>query len=131
MPGIFTIPILRNPAGQAISQVDAARAITNYPCMAGPLPWRGGRLPGSQYDSRKDYSQSFILATCLHTHPMFQNQCERQQRCKAEGGRTLPKFEFTDESTYCYGETRVHDLPFRYCLGHKGQEYPIDGDFHK
>jgi hypothetical protein len=127
MPGIFTIPVMRNPGSQAISKIDGDRGNTNYPCMAGPVPWVGGKIAGAKYEAQKDYSHGFMTATCLYTHPFFQNQCETQQGCKAEGGKSIPKIEFSEnDTTYCYGENMVHDLPFRSCSGHKGHEYPTD-----
>ncbi|KAF1984094.1 hypothetical protein K402DRAFT_465474 [Aulographum hederae CBS 113979] len=42
LPGSFTVPIMRNPDGEAISPIGVgAKKGTHYPCIAGMRSWRG------------------------------------------------------------------------------------------
>ncbi|KAF2437967.1 hypothetical protein P171DRAFT_505745 [Karstenula rhodostoma CBS 690.94] len=79
LPGAFTVPICRNPGGEAISSVWSKEG-RNYPCRCGNVNWI--------YENWKrglEESQFFYEQTGFYASTEFENQCQHQMGCKGKG----------------------------------------------
>ncbi|KAF2025600.1 hypothetical protein EK21DRAFT_116613 [Setomelanomma holmii] len=77
VPGAYTIPICRNPAGESISSVWAKEA-RDYPCMCGPFTWKSGWSIG------KDETKGFFNFTGLIYSEDWEEFCHGHNKCKGE-----------------------------------------------
>jgi len=76
--GVFNIPIMDNPDGEAISEIgDPVAMVGDHnvqdldnrpPCISG-TSW-------TRFRSKDDKSEAFIAAVGLYTHPSFHERCQ-------------------------------------------------------
>ncbi|KAK3059988.1 hypothetical protein LTS18_009591, partial [Coniosporium uncinatum] len=83
LPGSFTIPVLNNPGGEAISSIFQTHS-RNYPCMAGAIEWNSGKgHPGS------DELQKFLQATGYYGSLDWYQQCAHRHKCEKDRSRSF------------------------------------------
>lgn len=75
IPGAFSIPICRNPGGEAISSVHT-KASRNYPCMCGNFGWTDGRWRESL-----DETPDFLVKTGLMFSEDWEDYCSDNNKC--------------------------------------------------
>lgn len=73
--GLLTIPICRNPGGEAIAAVDLKEGI-NYPCMCGMYNWHDG------YSPNLDETEQFLNVTTYGESGDMKRRCDHKQNCK-------------------------------------------------
>ncbi|KAH7073297.1 hypothetical protein FB567DRAFT_428776, partial [Paraphoma chrysanthemicola] len=77
VPGAFTIPICRNPGGEAISSVHKDKA-RNYPCMCGEFSWKKG------WSIEKDETKRFLHLTGFKYSEDWEDYCSDHNHCKGQ-----------------------------------------------
>lgn len=97
LPGTFRLPVLNNPAGEAISSIFQERSgpkhhpNKNYPCMAGSSRWAD---PGASYPEH-DELEPFLQATGYYASQDWYQYCRHHHKCKTDENRS---FAFREES---------------------------------
>lgn len=80
LPGAFTVPICRNPTGEAISSV-WSKTGRNYPCRCGNIMnWQS---KGYTYTGLEE-SKFFYEQTGFYASEEFEDECENHMKCKGE-----------------------------------------------
>ncbi|KAJ4362204.1 hypothetical protein N0V95_001448 [Ascochyta clinopodiicola] len=83
VPRIFTIPICRNPGGEAISGVLSKKG-RNYPCMCGETGWDDGR-----WTEEIDETPTFLLRSGFAFSEDWEDYCSDHNYCKGENSIDL------------------------------------------
>jgi hypothetical protein len=78
VPGAFSLPICRNPDGEAISSVWDKKG-RNYPCKCGEVPWKQ-----KHYDSSTDTTRKFLERTGFKYSEDWEDYCSDHNHCKGE-----------------------------------------------
>jgi hypothetical protein len=76
--GAFTLPMARNPGGEAISSVWSKHG-RNYPCMVGEFGWNDGT-----YSYEKDETFNFLERTGLMFSEDWEDFCHDEGHCKGD-----------------------------------------------
>lgn len=77
VPGVFTVPICRNPGGESISGVLDKHG-TNYPCMCGPFNWDNG------WTEEKDETPTFLMRSGFQFSEDWEDWCSNHNDCHGE-----------------------------------------------
>ena len=77
VPGAFSIPIFRNPGGEAISSVGEDKS-RNYPCMAGEFSWESG------WSIEKDTTLQFLKRSGFMFSEDWEDYCSGHNDCEGE-----------------------------------------------
>ncbi|KAL5394958.1 hypothetical protein PMIN06_003262 [Paraphaeosphaeria minitans] len=96
VPGAFSVPICRNPGGEAISSVWEKKG-RNYPCKCGEVPWKQ-----KHYDPRNDRTRKFLERSGFKYSEDWEDYCSDHNSCHGEdsinwnftpgpGGKKIPK----------------------------------------
>lgn len=80
IPGLFTLPVCRNPGGEAISSVWETKG-RNYPCMCGEFGWNN-----NSWHFSKDETKQFLIYTGLMFSENWEHFCNKNGHCKGENG---------------------------------------------
>ncbi|KAH4607717.1 hypothetical protein HBI68_092290 [Parastagonospora nodorum] len=75
--GAFSIPIFRNPGGEAISSVGEDKS-RNYPCMSGEFSWESG------WSIEKDTTLTLLRRSGLMFSEDWENYCSGHNGCEGE-----------------------------------------------
>ena len=79
LAGTFTIPICRNPKGEAISSVWSHKG-RNYPCMCGEFSW----VRNGGYSPEKDETKAFLEKTGFFASEDWHVFCSLHTKCKKD-----------------------------------------------
>ena len=113
VPGAFTVPVCRNPAGESISSVwdDKGR---NYPCMCGEFRWNKG-----EWSLERDQTKNFLRLTGLMFSEDFEDYCFSHNHCR---GRTDIDWHRDFEAMRKPGDPKIPKRmkhPFKKCKSPK------------
>jgi hypothetical protein len=78
LTGAYTLPICRNPGGEAISSVWSKHG-RNYPCMCGEFGWKD-----NTWSIDKDDTSDFLVRTGLMFSEDWEDFCHHEGHCKEE-----------------------------------------------
>lgn len=77
VPGAFSIPILRNPGGEAISSVGKDKS-RNYTCMSGEFSWESG------WSIEKNTTLQFLKRSGFMYSEDWEDYCPGHNGCEVE-----------------------------------------------
>ncbi|KAF1914053.1 hypothetical protein BDU57DRAFT_332080 [Ampelomyces quisqualis] len=77
IPGVFSVPVCRNPSGESISSVLDDRG-RNYPCMCGEFTWNEG------WTIEKDETLKFLKLTGFAASEDWEAFCSHKNKCEGE-----------------------------------------------
>ncbi|KAH5100216.1 hypothetical protein HBI88_015220 [Parastagonospora nodorum] len=88
VPGTFSIPIFRNPGGEAISSVGEDKS-RNYPCMSGEFLWESG------WSIEKDTTLTFLKRSGLMFSENWEDYCSGHNGCEGENEGSVCQLSWT------------------------------------
>jgi hypothetical protein len=124
VPGMFMIPICRNPGGEAISSV-WSNGGRNYPCMCGEFPWRTTATDYWHID--KDETLRFLELSGFKFSEDWEDYCSNHNKCNKR--EDIDFYSMLDATRYP-GDPPVASWiqhPYRECLrvkDHYDHGYP-------
>jgi hypothetical protein len=142
--GLFNIPILYSPGGQAISSVNT-RANRNYPCMAAALPWSKSNDPNQHAlqgrdmewtDNDPETMAQFLSATGFYHSGDWWGYCHGSRKNHGNHCRGDESIDWTGK----LGDNQYKKIrhPFKHCKSRKGHkngfvgcEYPKNNGYDK
>jgi hypothetical protein len=126
--GLFNIPILYSPGGQAISSINT-RDNRNYPCMAAKLPWseNNDQLPRSLQGQDNDMGWTenhpetmfkFLNATGLYRSGDWWGYCHGSREHHGNHCKGNKDINWKGK----FGPDQYHKIqhPFKHCKARKG-----------
>ncbi|KAF2840719.1 hypothetical protein M501DRAFT_1029948 [Patellaria atrata CBS 101060] len=94
IPGMFTVPVCRNPRGEAISSIRRNKS-RNYPCMCGGFSW-----DSKDYKKEKDETETLLQASNLYASEDFAEYCSKSKFKKDKARPFHFKVGKTNEKPY-------------------------------
>lgn len=115
-PGLFTVPVCRNPDGAFISSVGSDEA-RNYPCRCGEL---GPSRNRNGYSRAKDESKEFFQASGLKWSHNLREYCEEDMGCDQDDSQNF-NFKWDDSPpNRLLNPNPKLDHPYTHCDDPKG-----------
>ncbi|THY97523.1 hypothetical protein D6C95_04929 [Aureobasidium pullulans] len=121
--GLFNLPILYSPGGQAISAINTKRG-RNFPCMAAALPWSrsnsesqisslGSRSPKPWTGNDPDTMFQFLNVTGLYQSGDYWRTCERSRKRRGNHCKRDTSVNWTNKFPENQHKKATH--PFKRC----------------
>jgi len=130
--GLFNIPILYSPGGQAISSINT-RHNRNYPCMAARLPWSENNDQQRSLQSRDmewtdndpETMFQFLNATGFYKSRDWWAYCHGDRKNHGNHCRGNKKIDWTGK----FGPDQCKKIhhPFKSCKARKGHDHGFVG----
>jgi hypothetical protein len=121
VPGAFSVPVCRNPGGEAISSVWGKRS-RNYPCMCGEFGWKN-------WNEEIDETRKFLDRTGFKWSEDWDDYCRHHNKCDIGKKNHHKHWNFELPKEKKNGSKKVHLVKHKYlkckkALKHKHIGHP-------